>query len=221
MKSKKLAVIVPYRDRESHLEQFMPRMKEFLESNNITFHITVIEQANKLPFNRAKLLNVGFNECQFYDYFCFHDVDMLPIEADYSFPDSPTHLAANVEQFGWGLAYETYFGGVTLFSKEDFLKINGYSNNYNGWGAEDDDLWNRCIQNKLFPKRRPGKYSSLHHERIVDQVQWRKNYDYLRFQDDPIVRDQVMKIDGLSSLSYTVNSIEDLNEFTSKIKVTI
>jgi len=197
----------------------MPHMKNFLDAQGIPFHIFIVEQGDAEPFNRAKLLNVGFKETEDFDYFCFHDVDMLPVESDYSSVSSPTHLAASVEQFNWGLAYETYFGGVTLFPKDAFRGINGYSNNYWGWGAEDDDLWNRCIQKKFFPTRKPGKYSSLNHERVIDQGLWRKNYEYLRAQDDPDTRIQVIESDGISSLYYEKLAEENINEYTTKIIV--
>ena len=36
--------------------------------------------------------------------------------------------------------FDTYFGGVTIFPIDAFKKVNGYSNEYWGWGFEDDDL---------------------------------------------------------------------------------
>lgn len=41
------------------------------------------------------------------------------------------------------LPYNQYFGGVSALSKEQFTKINGFPNNYWGWGGEDDDIYNR------------------------------------------------------------------------------
>lgn len=41
------------------------------------------------------------------------------------------------------LPYAGYFGGVSGLSKSQFLKINGFPNEYWGWGGEDDDIFNR------------------------------------------------------------------------------
>ena len=137
---KKLCIVVPYRDRADHLSQFVPRIKKTMDDQGILFELLVVEQENGKPFNRGKLLNVGFHWMETegkreIDYYCFHDVDMLPTESDYSYCENPTHLAARAEQFGWKLPYNDYFGGVTIFDKGSFLKINGYANEYWGWGA--------------------------------------------------------------------------------------
>jgi len=144
----KLAIIVPYRDREEHLAQFVPHMEKFLSDKEIDFKIFVVEQGNDRPFNRGWLINVGYDisSKEGFDYFCFHDVDMLPEDktCDYSWVDKPTHLAARLSKFNYRLVYPEYFSGVTLFNKEHFEWINGYSNKYWGWGFEDDDLLYRC-----------------------------------------------------------------------------
>ena len=150
IKNPKLAIIVPYRDREEHLARFVPHMDKFLSDKDIEFKIFIVEQDNDKPFNRGWLLNVGFeiSQKQGYDYFCFHDIDMLPEDesCDYSWVDKPTHLASRLSKFKYRLVYPEYIGGVTLFNKEHFKWINGFSNKYWGWGFEDDDLLYRCRQ---------------------------------------------------------------------------
>ncbi len=144
----KLAIIVPYRDREEHLSQFVPHMEKFLSKQNIDFKLFIVEQGNDYAFNRGWLLNVGYDIAsqQEYDYFCFHDIDMLPEDdnCDYSWVDKPTHLASRLSKFNYRLVYPEYFSGVTIFNKEHFEWINGFSNKYWGWGFEDDDLLYRC-----------------------------------------------------------------------------
>jgi len=142
----KLAIIVPYRDRQEHLDVFVPHMHEFLKDKGIDYTIFIAEQTDDRPFNYGKLCNVVIKEIgEEYTYFAFHDIDMLPIsdECDYSYPDSPTHLAKNVEAHNNKLPYPQYFGGVVLINREDFEKANGYSNEYWGYGFEDLDLLHR------------------------------------------------------------------------------
>jgi hypothetical protein len=100
------------------------------------------------------LLNIGFKEAKKRncDYVVFHDVDMLPIDVDYSYSNKPLHLATNFEiEAGEKerTIFDTYFGGVTMFPTKLFEKINGFSNKYWGWGYEDDDLLLRCKHNSL------------------------------------------------------------------------
>jgi hypothetical protein len=147
----KLGVIIPYREREEHLERFIEHFTEFMSDKKINYQIFVIEQYDLKLFNRGRLLNIGYKIAVSHgcDYVCFHDVDMLPEKADYSYPMKPTHLASQLSNYNYSIPYDEYFGGVTLFNKYDFELVNGYSNEYIGWGYEDDDLLNRCYEKKL------------------------------------------------------------------------
>lgn len=147
--SKKLGVIVPYRDREEHLAIFKKEITRFLSSRKIPFELIIVNQDNAKLFNRGMLLNIGFKYAEELgcDYVVFHDVDLIPKIADYYYPEYPVHLAGCIKDKETRETKETfdqYFGGVTMFNMDDFRKINGYSNKYWGWGFEDDDLLLRC-----------------------------------------------------------------------------
>jgi hypothetical protein len=149
----KLGVIVPYRDRESHLIQFKESITNYLKNRDIPFEFIVVEQCDNKSFNRGKLLNIGFIKAESLgcNYVVFHDVDMLPIDVDYSYSKNVYHLATNfVSDSDYSKeVFQKYFGGVNLFPIESFRKINGYPNDYWGWGFEDDELFRRCISNGI------------------------------------------------------------------------
>jgi len=150
----KLGVIVPYRNRESHLKKFTDNIQKYLKSKKIDFEVIIVEQSDDKPFNRGKLLNVGYIKAKALgcDYIVFHDVDMLPIDVDYSYSEVPLHLATHFEleyEKAKNLEFDDYFGGVTILCNSVFEKVNGYSNLYWGWGFEDDDLLFRCFQKNI------------------------------------------------------------------------
>jgi beta-1,4-galactosyltransferase 1 len=154
-----LNVIVPYRNREAHLERFLPVMYHYLAQHLAgPFTITIVEQADKKPFNRAKLLNIGTQFTTETTYFAFHDIDHLPINVDYSYPEQPTQLVASgVQQIG-------YFGGVSLINKTQFANtLDGYSNNFWGWGGEDNEMCNRLHDKGLPLINRFGTFDMLPH----------------------------------------------------------
>ena len=150
----KLGVIVPYRNRPQQLITFKKAIRDYLIKNGIVnYELIVVDQVDRKDFNRGKLLNIGFKYAEEAgcDYVAFHDVDMLPILADYSYTDKPVHLIKNLSLppgVSRTLNYD-YFGGITLFPMDLFRQINGYSNNYRGWGFEDDDLLLRCKENHI------------------------------------------------------------------------
>jgi len=148
----KLGVIVPYRNRYEQLQIFKARISEYLEKKGIPFELIIVEQDDAKLFNRGMLLNIGFKYAKKMGcrYVVFHDVDLIPYDADYSYSEYPVHLAKNVFESETGKkkeSFDQYFGGVTIFPEREFRRINGYSNKYWGWGFEDDDLFLRCEVN--------------------------------------------------------------------------
>ena len=149
----KLGVIVPYRNRRTHLNHFVTSIKNHFSKSKIDYELIIVEQSDDKPFNRGALLNIGVRKAKELEctYVALHDVDMLPLDVDYSFVDRPTHLATNFKSSHHKeqkrIIFDEYFGGVTLFPIDDYYHINGYSNKYWGWGYEDDDLLWRCKEN--------------------------------------------------------------------------
>jgi hypothetical protein len=153
--TKKLGIIVPYRNRYEHLQLFKNYIQNYLNDKNIVYELIIVEQDNARLFNRGMLLNIGFIEAKKLkcDYVVFHDVDMLPNEVDYSYSDVPLHLSTDFlleNDEKPRTIFDEYFGGVTLFPINYFEEIDGYSNKYWGWGYEDNDLLLRCKE-KFIP----------------------------------------------------------------------
>jgi hypothetical protein len=154
MSLEKLGIIIPYRNRYTQLDTFTKHIVEYLADKDINYKIIIVEQDDAKLFNRGMLLNIGYRYAKKLrcDYLVFHDIDMLPIDVDYSFSEYPIHLATDIipdDDEPTRKLFDSYFGGVTMFPIEDFEKINGYSNKYWGWGFEDDDLLYRCKINEL------------------------------------------------------------------------
>jgi hypothetical protein len=211
--NQRLIVVVPYRDREEHLRQLTSSLQTRLEG--VDHKIAVIEQAGDDVFNKGRLLNAGFDLHRREEgaYFCFHDVDLLPEGAacSYSYPNQPTHLSKYCSQFNYRLPYSWLCGGVMLFSADDFRKINGYSNEYWGWGGEDDDLAMRLIHHGFTLGHREGRYTSLPHGRGWHQERapaaHARNLERLRtsysYADD-----------GLCSLRYELLGVFEESQYT-------
>jgi len=204
-----LSIIIPYRDRSDHLEVFIRETKGKINADR--YDIIVVNQDDDKPFNRAKLLNIGFDYMKDKsDYFCFHDIDMIPINIDYSYPDKPYHLAVNVPQ-----STISYYGGVNIFNKTDFLKINGFSNEYWGWGGEDDDLLNRIRSVGFDIYRKDGEFKSLYHEpNGPEHKNYSNNLDRCRGVYN-------YQLEGLNTLKYELNSVESIDENVFKINVRV
>ena len=208
----KLSIIIPYRDREEHLKIFLDVLPNKINVTN--YDIVIVEQGNNKPFNRAKLLNIGFDfKKDVSDYFCFHDVDMIPEEVDYSYVTKPTHGFTGVKHLNYKLSANSNYGGVNFFNKEDFIKINGYSNEFWGWGGEDNDLLFRVKSKGFHLHRRFGKYENLQHARVPkNTIEYKNNVNRLETKYN-------YGEDGLSNLDYTIKETQKISDNVDKIIV--
>ena len=58
-------------------------------------------------------------------------------------------MSVAVDKFKYKLPYVDIFGGVSALSKKHFKQVNGFSNQFWGWGGEDDDMSQRVRHNDL------------------------------------------------------------------------
>ncbi|KAF5896128.1 beta-1,4-galactosyltransferase 1-like [Clarias magur] len=218
----KVAIIIPFRKRDEHLKFWLYYLHPILQRQQLDYGVYVINQDGEETFNRAKLLNVGYAEAlKEYDYECFvfSDVDLIPMDDrnTYKCFNQPRHLSVSMDKFGFRLPYNQYFGGVSSMSKDQYLKINGFPNNYWGWGGEDDDIYNR-LSSKGMVISRPngviGKCRMIRHER--DQ---KNDPNPQRFDRIAHTR-ETMHTDGINSLSYNVVKVEK-NKLFTKITVDV
>jgi len=97
---------------------------------------------------------------------------MLP-ESDYNIyqcQDSPTHLSPLIDKFDYK-PYGTDFGGITMLRPDDYIKANGMSNLFWGWGREDDDMQHR-IELASLSVAKPLNYDQARYKMIPHQHPW-------------------------------------------------
>ncbi|KRZ68283.1 Beta-1,4-N-acetylgalactosaminyltransferase bre-4 [Trichinella papuae] len=211
-----VAIIIPYRDRDQHLRTLLLNLHSFLIRQQLYYKIFIIEQVKKQTFNRGKLMNVGFMEAmRLHNWTClvFHDVDLLP-ENDlnsYSCLDTPRHLSVAVDKFNYRLPYASIFGGVTALTAQQFRRINGFSNDYWGWGGEDDDFYIRVNLGKYIIHRHSeqiGRYKMIKHNSESLNEANPCRHALLRQTS------RRWRMDGLNSIKYTVLNTTEHQLFT-------
>lgn len=229
----KLAVLVPYRDREQHLAKLLSRIDKYLMAQGRSFTIFVIEQSAQYLFNRGALLNIGFqllhgSDC---DHFAFQDVDTIPTDrgnVQYSYPAgaAPLHLTP------YGVHptanFEDFFGGITIFTREQFQKVNGYGINFWGWGREDDNMRQRLMLHGMFPPEQPAvpkrtRHFYFEHQKHQKALEWRVEgngsevHYYGVNPDQPYGDARIVSVQphlmqettsGLNSTSFWINSVQ-------------
>ncbi|CAF1264636.1 unnamed protein product [Adineta ricciae] len=212
----RLAVIICYRNRESHLKLFLNHIHAFLQQQQLDYTIFVVNQHGQEQFNRAALFDVGFLEAiklYSFDCFIFHDVDLLPedLRNVYKCGKQPKHMSVAVDTFKYKLPYPTLFGGVTAISLTDFINANGYATIYWGWGGEDDDMYQRV--------NRTLRKSIARYPTVIARYQMICSHNHVSAEANPS-RDIILrsnydhKKDGLNSIKYVLHKLTFYRLFT-------
>lgn len=224
-------IIIPYRDREKQLniflEKTLPRLQQYL--NNV--EILVIEQVEGQPFNRGKLLNIGVKESDYDSYLFTHDVDVHPHRHTiYNIYDKKLN---EKEIMGIYTSKHNTLGGIIKFKKRTFEIINGFPNNFWGWGMEDKALQNRAefMKVKISKNIRQDTIQENDYFIVNDQnitrvvtpdAQEKHNFVYKEFQKlNNMQKYANIFNNGLDNLKYAIEGKEILMENVKKITVKI
>ena len=137
-------ILIPYRNRKEHLAIFIKDVIPLFNKYLRPYKLVIIEQEEGKIFNRGMLLNIGFNEYKDKtEIFYNHDVDIYPNENCVKKYYTHNNFKCNDCFVGIYTPPCNTLGTVIKFNKNLFSKINGYPNNFWGWGVEDKALQNR------------------------------------------------------------------------------
>ena len=153
-----IAIITIYRDnqqntRQRHKEQFLKDISLLKKYGH--FDVYLIEQSqDNCKFNIGKLKNIGFQKAieskKKYDFYIFTDADIIPDKnlAPYYFRPvtGVSCLATNGTRYQGS---KCFMGSCLGFDSQSYQQINGYPNNFWGWGGEDEAILIRCNLNNI------------------------------------------------------------------------
>ena len=212
-KRERIGIIVPFRDSEEgkprtqQLNKLVDYMKSYLSGYD--YKIYVIEQSDdRRKFNRGQLLNIGFEIAinEGINNFIFHDVDLLPSNELKEYyintpTDKPIHIAAVWDRYN---SNPSYFGGIVAFNERMFQKINGFPNNFWGWGGEDDELLKRTKKFYNILKPTNGTIRDLENLNVTQKMEYlRENkLKFMKKQEALAEHENTWKINGLNNLNF-------------------
>lgn len=216
-------IIVPYRDRESNLRTFIERVPEYLDRNNIKYIIIIAEQDDNKIFNRGLIKNIGFkfvvdNMNTDDSYFCFHDIDIIPnYETNNIKYDDPKNEV--IHQYGLDFC----LGCMFICSKDNFIKANGFPNNYWGYGMEDCTMQMRFNRKDIRINRDKfiERYSTkdiieLDHETPETNIEEDKNNKILWEKEKEDIK--IMYNNGINGVRYNIKKFECIKNRIFMIK---
>ena len=242
---KKIALITIFRENSNSINKERTReLNLFIKFMNrllipyCSFHIYIIEQSQDGElFNIGKLKNIGFeiakNEYS-YDNYIFSDVDIIP---DYDLIEYyckklkyPISLGLRGTRYmnNKQVNKKIFMGSLLGFTKKQFEKINGYPNNFWGWGGEDEAIKARLVNSGTTTFYYPKKGSIIDLEETKDMKTINNVNDKTKIVKKEEIKYEKLhedltswKENGLNNLEYTIlstnKSTNKINNNTNKI----
>jgi hypothetical protein len=160
-------IIIPYIKKYLDLRNIKYKIIIVHQDNEIRFNKGILMN---IGFKYAVNNNLDF------DYICLHDIDMIPfspilsdvLKNDTSFyyykNDEPNYYYTDTIRRPFGTIYSTklekqfvhtpenqydQLGGVVIMNRDVYEQINGFSNIFENWGQEDNNLTNRSRQKNI------------------------------------------------------------------------
>lgn len=101
---------------------------------------------------------------------------------------------------------------------EDVRKVNGFPNNFWGWGGEDDALRNR-IETKKLKVWQPTIRSDGFHESVHVDTRTKQEWKNMEKWENMKAEKMNSGTNGLNNLEYSVKSEENYTDKVKKVTV--
>ena len=226
--SKRIAIITIFRassvdgeEREKQKEHFIKIMPSLFDMD-IEVEFFFIEQSEDgQKFNIGKLKNIGFDIAsrKEFDHYIFTDIDVYPDSSLFEHYITKPKEDGAVSLAMRGTRYTDdkknkkekivpFLGSSLKFSHNVFKKLNGFPNNFWGWGREDHVIANRLKENN-FKLYYPDKGSLIDIEEQMDNKVSLENKkqllktgqrENLAYEKEKLITQD----NGLSSLKYNI-----------------
>tara|TARA_B100000795_G_scaffold268104_2_gene254351 strand:- start:6 stop:767 length:762 start_codon:yes stop_codon:yes gene_type:complete len=221
----KIMIILPIRNRDTYLDNYLKNVLPILKKQNIDYKIIIVEQSPDKLFNKGKINNIGFKEgtrmFNSINNIYFNDIDNFPLNSNVINFNEPIK---NVKHF---FGYKHCLGGIFSVNKNIFNKINGFSNNFYGWGYEDVDIQNRFVINKINISRSNFLERKNNKNIFFDEITKKKNKkttnlnitksnNYFKLYNNN--KKNIFK-DGLNTCNYKIKKKNEIYKNVFRIKV--
>lgn len=225
----RVAVLVPFRDepaqnRAYHLKTFLAAMPDILDAavgaGNWMIFVGV-QPADGHKFARGRILNALFKVAQRnlpdMGRIVLHDVDLIPDVArarGYCLrtPTEIKIMALNTTGEYAGMT--NYIGGICAMDPAAFMEINGFPNQMEGWGGEDDALRDR-ISKQAIAIYTAGSVRNLETECDKGEFTRAKDWEYYKMPKEErrrirqLWREGDRSVTGCQELVFSAKEVAD------------